>query len=1177
MHLKHIKLAGFKSFAEPTQIPVPGQRVGIVGPNGCGKSNVIDAVRWVLGESQARHLRGETLQDVIFGGTATRKPQGRASVELVFDNSQGRIAGQWGAYAEVAVRRVLERDGVSSYYINNLHVRRRDVQDIFMGTGLGPRAYAIIEQGMISRIVESRPEDIRVFLEEAAGVSRYKERRRETELRLEDTRSHLQRTEDIRRELGQQIEKLQGQAEVAAQWRSLQEALTQTRNVLFMSRRRDAEASRERIRRELEKSQVALDEAVAALRDIERQMEERRTEHYAATDALNSAQGRFYQSSADVSQAENALQAIRTERRRLEEELARLDQDIREDRQRLESEQTQWTMLEAERERAVELVRVALSRVEAERELLPQAETRLQEQRQLLDQARQKESQVQGRIAALRSEQAAAEMVLRQVEERLQRMEAEQSRWEVPDGGALERLSRELREQEVQAVICKAMAESTVQRLTRCEAVHAESRQQVDLLHREKTRLEAELKTLGTLQSRVGAQERANALIREHGLTHLPRFWQGLEVQPGWERAVEAALGSRLNAFAVEGYQDVMAWEGASIPAGVALYLSGTTPAGGQVSDVPALAAGRLLDRVSVRREDCRSALEAWLSHVFVVDDHRQALVKADQIPEGVCLVTRDGHSVDRHGVTFFSEQGEFHGALARARDMEELETALQEVMGRIARQEARHRESTEALQACRSERQGHDQQWRDAESRRHKLEVERTRLQGLQERHHQRMQQAMQERQELLRQDTLEKERRTSCGAKLVEAEEEWQGIREQVAVLEASWREADRVRETRRNALQTAERSLQEAQYMQKSTQERLEHLDRNRRAAESRLAQLEPRREALAEKLEQSAEAPFQDRLQSALAGRMACEEALSHARMKLEELTGTIRELDERRLSLQQRQEPLKNGMSDLRLKEQEARLLQEQAEENLRASGADEASLVPLLEKGVRSGALQAEIAALSEKIEALGAVNLAALEELETAKERKGWLDAQTADLEAAVATLEDAMRKIDRESRDQLKDTFERVNTNFGSLFTTLFGGGQARIELTGEEILDAGLQIIAQPPGKKTASLHLLSGGEKALTALSLVFALFQLNPAPFCILDEVDAPLDDANAERFVQMVTKMSEQTQFLFVTHNKVAMEMAQQLVGITMAESGVSRMVAVDMDEAIRMTESVIA
>lgn len=361
-----------------------------------------------------------------------------------------------------------------------------------------------------------------------------------------------------------------------------------------------------------------------------------------------------------------------------------------------------------------------------------------------------------------------------------------------------------------------------------------------------------------------------------------------------------------------------------------------------------------------------------------------------------------------------------------------------------------------------------------------------------------------------------------------------------------------------------------------MQKSAQERLEHLDRNRKAAENRLAQLEPRRAVLAEKLEQSTEIPYQDRLQSALSGRVACEEALSQARMKLEELTGTIRELEEQRLSVQQRQEPLQNRMSDLRLKEQEARLLQEQAEENLRASGADEASLMPLLEKGVRSGALQTEITALSEGIEALGAVNLAALEELETAKERKSWLDAQTADLEAAVATLEDAMRKIDRESRDQLKDTFERVNTNFGNLFTALFGGGQARIELTGEEILDAGLQIIAQPPGKKTASLHLLSGGEKALTALSLVFALFQLNPAPFCILDEVDAPLDDTNAERFVQMVTKMSEQTQFLFVTHNKVAMEMAQQLVGITMAESGVSRMVAVDMDEAIRMTESVI-
>ena len=310
---------------------------------------------------------------------------------------------------------------------------------------------------------------------------------------------------------------------------------------------------------------------------------------------------------------------------------------------------------------------------------------------------------------------------------------------------------------------------------------------------------------------------------------------------------------------------------------------------------------------------------------------------------------------------------------------------------------------------------------------------------------------------------------------------------------------------------------------------------------------------------------------------MGARAQAESALTDARVTLDNAGAALREQEEKRLQIEQGLEPLRNRMGDVRLKEQEARLNVERATETLLENHADEVALTLLMEKGTRTSTLQAEINQLTQDIEALGAVNLAALAELEASRERKNWLDAQTADLEAAVATLEEAMHKIDRETREQLKETFERVNTSFSTLFPTLFGGGHARIELTGDEILDAGVQIIAQPPGKKTTSIHLLSGGEKALTALSLVFALFQLNPAPFCLLDEVDAPLDDANTERFVRLVKKMSEQTQFLFITHNKIAMEMAQQLVGITMAESGVSRMVAVDIEEAIRLTEIVAA
>ncbi len=1179
LHLKHIKLAGFKSFAEPTQIPVPGKLVGVVGPNGCGKSNVIDAVRWVLGESQARHLRGETLQDVIFGGTADRKPQGRASVELVFDNADGRAPGQWSQYAEIAVRRVLARDGVSNYYINNVHVRRRDVQDMFMGTGLGPRAYAIIEQGMISRIVESKPEEIRVFLEEAAGISRYKDRRRETELRLEDTRGHLTRTEDILRELSQQIEKLEGQAEVAGQWRALQDDLARAQNLLLLTRKRDAEAGRNRALRDIEKTQIELDAAIAGLRDIERQIEEQRSGHYAASDALNAAQGALYQANAEVTQAENQLQALRVERRRLEGEMTRLQQDISEDRQRLATDQESLAHLQGELDRALELVQVGTARVRQEQEALPAAETLSQTRRQALDQARRNETQIQARISSARSERTASERLLEQLRERRARLAAEEAQWVVPDGARLELIARQLREREVRGAILHASREAMAVRVARCEAAFTEARNQAEALRRERARIEAELKALESMQSRLGVQERSQGLIKKHGLSGLPVFWHGIQVASGWELAIEATLGARLNAYRSEDYSKVSRWAPDEIPAGVALFQPGSAPAAAAAPDLSGLASRPqpLRDLVTVRAAACEAALDAWLQGVYVVEDFGTALEEAHRLPAGVVLVSRDGHLIERHSVLFFAPQGEFHGALSRAREIEGHQQTLDELSHEGAVLESRREAAESFLAASRAAQAAAENEARAADSACHALEVERTRLQGQLERHQQRARQVAGEQIELERQLVAEQERLQSHQQLLAGAEQEFRAATEELALLDQSWREADRARDARRSALQSAERAAQEAGFLEKSARERMTHLEASQRAAQARLSQREPRLQILEQELAQAQEAPLNESLQGALGRRATCEQQLSGARVALDALAAALRELEEQRLAAQQRQEPLRTRLNELGLREQEARLNLERAEESLLANKANEAELAEMLEKGVRSTTLQTEIASLTQRIEALGAVNLAALAELETARQRKTWLDAQVADLMAAVETLESAMRKIDRETREQLKETFDRVNTSFSTLFPGLFGGGHARIELTGEEILDAGVQIIAQPPGKKTTSIHLLSGGEKALTALSLVFSLFQLNPAPFCLLDEVDAPLDDANTERFVRLVQKMSEQTQFLFITHNKIAMEMAHQLVGITMAESGVSRMVAVDIEEAMRLTETAAA
>ncbi|MDE2260270.1 MAG: chromosome segregation protein SMC [Betaproteobacteria bacterium] len=1179
MHLKHIKLAGFKSFAEPTQIPVPGKLVGVVGPNGCGKSNVIDAVRWVLGESQARHLRGETLQDVIFGGTTDRKPQGRASVELVFDNTDGRAPGQWSQYAEIAVRRVLARDGVSNYYINNVHVRRRDVQDMFMGTGLGPRAYAIIEQGMISRIIESRPEEIRVFLEEAAGISRYKERRRETELRLEDTRGHLRRTEDILGELRQQIEKLEGQAEVAGQWRGLQDELARAQNLLLFCRKRDAEVGRNRALRDIEKTQLELDAAIAGLRNVERQVEEQRTGHYAASDALNAAQGLLYQANTEVTQAENQLQALRLERHRLEEEMARLLQEIEEDQRRLESDQASLKRLQGELDRALELVQVGSARVQQEQDALPAAEALSQTRHQALDQARRNETQIQNRISTARSECTASQRLLEQLRERRERLAVEEAQWVVPDQAQLEQIARTLREREVRGAILNALREAMGVRVARCESAFVEARDQAETLRRERARIEAELKALESMQSRLGVQERVQELIRQHGLSGMPVFWQGIQVASGWERAVEAILGARLNAFRSEDYSSVMRWSPDETPAGVALFLPGATAAPARAPDLPALASRPqpLRDLVSVRTAACEAALDTWLQGVFVVENFHAALEDARHLPPGIVLVSREGHLIERHSVLFFAPQGEFHGALSRAREIEGHQQALDQRDHQSAHLDAQWRSAESALAACRAEQAATEEETRESEAARHALEVERTRLQGQLERHQQRARQVADEKIELERQQASEQDRLLNGEQQRAAAEQALRAVTAELATLDQAWREADQARDVRRSAVQSAERAFQEAGFLEKSARERMAHLEDSQRAASARLSQRLPRLQALKQELTRDQEAPLNELLQAALGRRAASEQSLSGARTALDALAATLRDLEEQRLAAQQRQDPLRIRLGELGLKEQEARLNLERANESLQTNKANEAELAEMLEKGIRTTTLQADIAGLSERIEALGAVNLVALAELETARQRKAWLDAQVADLVAAVETLESAMRKIDRETREQLKETFERVNASFSVLFPTLFGGGHARIELTGEEILDAGVLIIGQPPGKKTTSIQLLSGGEKALTALALVFSLFQLNPAPFCLLDEVDAPLDDANTERFVQLVQKMSEQTQFLFITHNKIAMEMAHQLVGITMAESGVSRMVAVDIEEAIRLTETVPA
>ncbi|MDP1527134.1 MAG: chromosome segregation protein SMC [Rhodocyclaceae bacterium] len=1166
MRLTKLKIAGFKSFVEPTTVLFPNQLAGVVGPNGCGKSNIIDAVRWVLGESKASELRGESIQDVIFKGSGNRKEVGRASVELFFDNAQGRMVGQWGQYAEVTVKRILDREGNSNYYINNMHVRRRDVIDLFLGTGLGPRAYAIIGQGMISRIIESKPEELRGFLEEAAGVTKYKERRKETEGRLEDARENLARVDDIRGELEGQVGRLEVQAEVAQKYRDLQFQLNRRQSLLWLKKRNDAQADALKLERLVAEAINKVEAETASLREIEARVEQAREAHFAASDALHAAQAEMYSANTEVKRLESEISHLRDTRQRLESRLGQLDgqeQHWSAEMRRVEEEDFRWNaLLENSRDRAL----TAAARHEEAAARLPEAEDAVKEAEHQVGETRKALNVAEQGLRLAEADRGHAVRAIDNLSQRRQRIDGEKAGLVAPDPVQLE----SAREAEG---LAEASFEEAQERLGALQARQPEleaalrnAREGLQTAHRSVTSARARHDALAQLQARVGSGDLAGWLA-DLDLKDAEPLWHAIQVEAGWETAVEAVLRERLMALPAGDEQLALALSSPP-PATVALALCRDETAANAPADSL---------RAKVKCSDARWAavLDEWLGEVRIVDND-DALLSASG-----WRISRNGHLATPHGLTLYSPDAKTHGVIERQREIDELSTqimAFEEVEQQARETQGEAEAAVNAGQQLLTETRRAVQ---EAQQRLHAAQVEALKLTQAQARYDERAGQMTRDLEEIAR---IEEEERIA----FARAEEEAARCRE--ALEDARQRmdgaqEQQRQRDTALREVRALEHQLaREAQDAGFSEKECLSKLTDNARAAETaktQLAQIAADRAVAAEELAAISDTVIQEQLQSALTVKSGQESALAGRRDALEAAAAQLRGLDEERLKLEQGMQPARDKIGELKLKEQAAHLNVEQYQERLIeaqvVSPEDEAKLAEELTPGLRDGTLQSDITRLTGEIDALGPVNLAALDELSSAKERKGYLDDQSNDLTTAINTLEDAIRRIDRETREQLQETYEAVNRQFGVLFPELFGGGEARLILTGDEILDAGIQIMAQPPGKRNSTIHLLSGGEKALTAIALVFAMFQLNPAPFCMLDEVDAPLDDSNTVRYCDMVKRMSRQTQFVFITHSKITMEMAQQLIGVTMQEQGVSRVVEVDIEEALRMTESVAA
>ena len=1161
MRLTHLKLAGFKSFVDPTTIHLHGQRVGVVGPNGCGKSNVMEAVRWVLGESSAKEMRADAMDAVIFNGSANRKPISRASVELIFDNSLGGANGEWSQYAEIAVKRVIEREKGSTYYINNSAVRRRDVADLFLGTGLGGRAYAIIGQNTISRIVDAKPEELRVYLEEAAGISKYKERRRETELRLRDTRENLTRVEDICRELQKQITKLESQAVTTQQYHALQAALKLAEGQLWLLKKRDASRDWEKAKVNVEKLVNQLEAQTAELRKSESNLETCRQAFYAASEAINTAQAAYYEANAEVANLENQVKQNAEARERMAQQLQQLTHSIERNAGANVESQQKLAQLNTELEAASVLELQATTALQALKIALPEKETALKTALELAQKSQQYLTDASQRIQIETNNIQYLNQSIAENTQRVERLEADLARLERPDAAQLSAAEGGLQQAQQGITTLEKLLQKLRDDETALQSQITSLREAQNAAQRASNQAEAEMHSLQKIQQSLNSEGKLSDWLSSKGLKNNARLWQKIKIDSAWSVALEAILGEKLNALIASSNLDNRP------PGALVLGFASTT--------APNFKSNANLKPLFSVIQDCPSDLQAiladWLQGAYLLapsDDAKKALASLNL---GEKLVNQQGDVLTRHSVTYHGENSSLHGVIERQQRLEALQKELPKLQANNHAAGEQLAQTENQLQSTRQQQQMESNQLKIATAALHQQQLEFSRLQ-----------QAAQA--SLAREKNINDEvvaAKTGIAALQADVMSKQTTLKEtasQMNKLEMAKNADANTRQLAEEAFQALRDSMLQAEKAQQEMAFNLKLITNNINELNIKINVISEEKQAFLLRKTETEKmlniTPMETlraNLTAAIDTKALRETALAEARNTQAAEEMRLQELDRTRMQNELQLAPMRDSVEQSRLNEQETRLYFEQCQASLQENGLDETELAKGLAEHAKTSTFLNKTNSLQQEIEALGPVNMAAIQELSTETERKTYLDSQMLDLTQASETLQEAIKKIDRETRDKLMHTFNTANAHFDDLFKTLFGGGQAKLELLGDEILDTGLQVFAQPPGKKNTTIQLLSGGEKALTALALVFALFRLNPAPFCLMDEVDAPLDDSNTERFCAMVKKMAEKTQFMFVSHNKITMEMAQQLIGVTMQESGVSRIVDVDIEAAVQM------
>jgi chromosome segregation protein len=1165
MRLNQIKIAGFKSFVDPTKIIFPASITGIVGPNGCGKSNVIDAVRWVMGESSAKNLRGESMEDVIFSGSSSRKPVGQASVELLFDNSDGRVKGEYANYSEISVKRISTRSGQSKYFLNNTRCRRRDIADIFLGTGLGPRSYSIIEQGMVSRIIDAKPEELRVYFEEAAGISKYKERRRETETRIRHTRENLDRLTDLIEEIEKHLARLDRQSKTAEKYKTLKQEQRKLEAECLLLQKMTYDGDVEVQTRQLATIENTMQACIAECRAVEKQIEDCRQQLIEATDHHNEIQGQYYQLGSDISSSEQSIEHQKNLRQHNLQELENIQQSLQDARQILESDQIKLEKLKTE-------MAEMTPRLESGREKLVTEETRQQQVESEMAVWQEQWETFRREFHRVHESAQIENRGIEHIERQVQQAHKQSNRLQQEMQG----LNPAGHEQEIRALEqnIEARTQEHAAMLEQLDSAGEEILGLRQSIEQQSTELDEKRNQVQTLRGRLSSLE----ALQQHVLAETSdevknwlernqinsgkRLTEILKVRNQLEQAVEVVLGPFLSAYCVE--------PGKAIPDNLieghslALVDRQRAASSGVSRDWP-----RLLDSI-----ECDIDLSSLIAGIYVCRDLEELALRRIQLRPGESLVTPQGLWVGSNWVLQLGEEDQRTGMLAREQEIKQIRQQLDEITQSALQLKSQTDGDRQRLQYIEKQRdddqrnlsQLHNQmseirnqlsqrlaKIEQAGNRYKQIEAELKELDELQNKYSLELQANSNKRNDMLaqieqmaEQETVLKSRKDELQRHLEQGRDRLRQVRDQFHRLQMQ------------QQAQESERTATEAniQRIQKQTEQFSRRITELNQAVESAVTPLEE----------------MQSGLQSLLESRNNKQQALNQSQEKVTGLDTQQRQQESQRNQLQQQSDEIRNQLESRRMQCQELKVRSKTIEEQLQNTGFEADALAEQLDPEAELQSWQQQLANITQRIDRLGPINLAAIDEYKEQSERKQYLDTQNEDLVAALATLETAIKKIDRETRDRFKETFDYVNMRIGERFPKLFGGGEAHLELTENDLLNTGVIIMARPPGKRVTNLQLLSGGEKALTAVALIFAIFELNPSPFCMLDEVDAPLDDANVGRFCSMVEEMSKQVQFIMISHNKITMEMAQTLNGVTMHEPGVSRLVSVDVGEAVKMT-----